>query len=357
MLKFNVVIAIIILIGVQASSKTLYSFPGNGFASLTHVLEQTENIDIAISQNELSIDNASSQEYLLQDSTSLPYNYTYSIIIANLNNTPKKNKTTSTWGIAFDIDEQGNKKIIELKSNNNDAYNDISTKQEITISLIDVKNGESRVVTSTKLDKSINLYQGHNTLTLSVHDNTVTLLMGRKKTKKVFEAQIVRDYNRTHLGILAGKGAKVSIQRALISYSDDNQYIVKTKWTSQELDDYFTKSVDPVEGYWVYLDRDLEDKIVKLGGKYRIALVKNENNGYDIIYLDGAQVNKSNWTCGLLKGKLYKTIFSGTYTALWIDSTFEPLSDDVQATIENGVILAIKLPVLKSQLRFSKEIE
>jgi hypothetical protein len=49
-----------------------------------------------------------------------------------------------------------------------------------------------------------------------------------------------------------------------------------------------------------------------------------------------------------------KTVFSGNYDATWIDATMEPIEKDVQATIENGVILTMSFPVFKSQVRFAK---
>ena len=59
----------------------------------------------------------------------------------------------------------------------------------------------------------------------------------------------------------------------------------------------------------------------------------------------------------MLKGHMTKTIFSGNYEATWIDATLEPIEKDVQATIENGVILTLNFPVFKSQVRFSKVLD
>ena len=97
----------------------------------------------------------------------------------------------------------------------------------------------------------------------------------------------------------------------------------------------------------------MEDKWLRLGGRYTLALVRNDD-GYDIIYIDGAQVKKSLWHEGMLKGRLTKTMFSGNYEASWIDATLEPIDRDVQATLENGIILTVNFPVYKSQVRFSK---
>ena len=112
-------------------------------------------------------------------------------------------------------------------------------------------------------------------------------------------------------------------------------------------------SADPVEGYWQYLDRDMDDEWLRLGGRYTIATVQ-AGNGYDIIYIDGAKVKKSLWQPGMLKGHITKTIFTGNYDLFWIDATMEPIDDEAYATVENGVILTLNFPTYKSQVRLSK---
>ena len=129
-----------------------------------------------------------------------------------------------------------------------------------------------------------------------------------------------------------------------------------TTWTCEALDEYFAQSADPVEGYWKYLDRDMQDDWLKLGGRYTLAVVRADD-GYDIIYIDGAQVKKSQWQSGMLKGHIKKTVFSGNYDLMWIDATMEPISEDTYATIENGIILSLYFPVYKSQVRFAKVID
>ena len=126
-----------------------------------------------------------------------------------------------------------------------------------------------------------------------------------------------------------------------------------TAWTKDKLNAPFAKSKNPLEGYWEYLDRDMDDGIARLGGKYKIALVATDD-GFDIIYVSGAQVGKSEWHEGMLKGRLTKTIFNDNYKAFWIDSTFRPIDDDVNGFFESGVILDMSFPTYKSKIRFSK---
>ena len=100
----------------------------------------------------------------------------------------------------------------------------------------------------------------------------------------------------------------------------------------------------------------MHDDWLRLGGRYTLAVVRADD-GYDLIYIDGAQVKKTMWQTGMLKGHMTKTIFSGNYDLTWIDATMEPIEKDAQASIENGVILTLSFPVYKSQVRFAKVLE
>lgn len=59
----------------------------------------------------------------------------------------------------------------------------------------------------------------------------------------------------------------------------------------------------------------------------------------------------------MLKGHLSTTHFTDTYVAMWVDATLQMMSQDVQASVENGVILTMKFPVYASQVRFAKSIQ
>lgn len=56
----------------------------------------------------------------------------------------------------------------------------------------------------------------------------------------------------------------------------------------------------------------------------------------------------------MLKGRLRPTIFENHYTLEWIDSEFRTMTEDMHADIEQGAILTLSFPLLKTTLRFSK---
>ena len=180
--------------------------------------------------------------------------------------------------------------------------------------------------------------------------------MGKQDLQPVLEADVKRPTGAVQVGYLVGPGASVSIERAVLTIDNERQVANSTLWTVEALDEYFAESADPAEGYWKYLDRDMQDDWLRLGGRYTLAVVRADD-GYDLIYIDGAQVKKTMWQTGMLKGHMTKTIFSGNYDLTWIDATMEPIEKDAQANIENGVILTLSFPVYKSQVRFAKVLE
>ena len=171
----------------------------------------------------------------------------------------------------------------------------------------------------------------------------------------MLEANVHRPTGTVWVGYLVGAGSRVSIERAVLTIDNENQITTTTLWTLDALDEYLATSIDPMEGYWKYLDRDMEDKWLRLGGRYTLAVVRADD-GYDLIYIDGAQVNKSQWQPCMLKGHITRTQFTGNYDLRWIDATMEPISEDCYAAIENGVILTLNFPIYKSQVRFAKVI-
>lgn len=107
-------------------------------------------------------------------------------------------------------------------------------------------------------------------------------------------------------------------------------------------------------GIWTALDRDTDSRRALAGGRYKLAVVPRNDEGYDIIYLGGAEVNSSAWKPGMRKGILKPTIFKDHYDLIWYDSKMMPIEFDASASVEQGAILTLSFPLLKSTLRFSR---
>ena len=339
--------------------KTIYNTIYNSFKGLSC------SSVFQVQGHDLVVDNTGNNGIFLLDSYSIKEKaFKYYLRLANqhsiegkhytiTSNRGEKIKLSSTsTGIIFNYIDQLNYSRIEFTCLNTAPHNDIVDERIMTATVIDVKNGEEFTIKKATVEKPINTGNGYNVMGVKVKDGKIAVLAGQSQLKEVMTIEATVK-NGSQVGCYISPGAKVNVERSVLEIVEKQDTAIATQWNKETLDRHFASSKDPFEGYWTYLDREMEDKWLRLGGRYTIAVVKN-TDGYDLIYIDGAQVKRSNWKQGLLKGRLEKTIFTDYYNAKWIDATFRAFTQDVYATFESGVILNIKFPIYNSQVRFSK---
>lgn len=117
------------------------------------------------------------------------------------------------------------------------------------------------------------------------------------------------------------------------------------------------KSSSPA-GYYSYLDREADQAIARLGGRYRLAVVPDTASagGYLILYMGGAEVNPALWHAGMVKGRLTATPFSGQYDLRWYDAHGNdiPGADDSFAIFDpTARTLTMRFPILEATVRFA----
>ena len=357
---------------LEGYSKSYYNSISNNFGGLfPHPGMRMQGRYKAIEEDRLVDENATMATAMGLDTMNITSTaYRYQLRLANLNNKQGKTRsiknpmtgqktiiTNTEWGLVFNRDDNGNYCAVVLSCDNSTPFDDITDERTMQISLIQRMNNEVTELANKRLTRGVSLEDELNTISVDVDDRHVSVSVGKNELEHVFEVQIERPVGTVRVGYLVGPGASVSIERAVLTIENEQQVAAtSTTWTREALDEYFAQSADPVEGYWKYLDRDMQDDWLKLGGRYTLAVVRADD-GYDIIYIDGAQVKKSQWQSGMLKGHIKKTVFSGNYDLMWIDATMEPISEDTYATIENGIILSLYFPVYKSQVRFAKVID
>ena len=354
---------------LDCHSKSYYNSVRNQFGGLyAHPAMQWPERHRVIDGERLIDENLTAATAIMTDTMGInSTSYRYQMRMANLNNkqgktvsvkdpvTGAKEKLTSTkWGLVFNHDNNGNYCAVVLNCDNSAPYNDITDQRTMLVTVVQHYRGSETELARVTLDKGISLEDDLNTLCVDVDDKTVVVSMGKDELRQVLEVPANRPSGTVRAGYLVGAGARLAIERAVLTIRNEKQVATSTTWTLELLNEHFKASSDPVEGYWKYLDRDMEDKWLRLGGRYTIAVVGDNHGGYDLIYIDGAQVKKSQWQSCMMKGHMSKTIFSGNYDLTWIDATMEPIDKDAYASIENGVILTLSFPVYKSQVRFAK---
>ena len=368
---FYIIVVLMLTGGLEVEGKSYYNSVRNGFGGLNaHPEMRMKGRYKAIEDDRLVEENATMATATTLDTMEIGSGtYRYQLRMANLNNKQGKTKTIKNpltgsnttitnpeWGLVFNRDRYGNYCAVVLSCDNSAPFDDITDQRSMQVAIIQRTGGETKQLAQTRLTKGVSLEDDLNTVCVDVDERGVIVSIGKNELQQVLEASVARPVGDVSVGYLVGPGSRVAVERAVLTIAVEKQVNTTTLWTRDELDAYLEHSIDPIEGYWRYLDRDMEDKWLRLGGRYTLAVVRADD-GYDLIYIDGAQVKKSQWQWGMLKGHMTKTSFIGNYDLQWIDATKEPIKKDAHATIENGIILTLSFPVFKSQVRFSKVID
>lgn len=258
--------------------------------------------------------------------------------------------SNSNWRLIWNYNSDKNYRYVEVKWKNTN-FGDILDQRQLVVNIGENRNGEEILIQSVEFDKGVNLYTGENTVQLEVNENRYSVFIGEEYLRYV--GSYVFDDS------LSGKcGLMTSVNANICSFSIksilDLKKTLKTTYTEQVLKEKFRLTRNIHEAFWSYLDRDNDPKFARLGGSYRIALVK-DNDDYLLIYISGAQTNQKNWSEGMIKGRLKSTIFQNHYDLIWYDSMFEIIDNDAFATIENSV-LTLEFPIYKTKIRFYKEM-
>ena len=258
------------------------------------------------------------------------------------------------WGLVWNYIDDNNYYALRLSCHNSALY-DVLDKRTMKCDVICVTGGKYKQISTIEFEKGVNLYDGLNTIKFDCVDNRVMLSIGDKKLQPINNESLYSN-NVFNIGYFVGSGAEVAIERLVLKTDSNVSKQVKTNWNKEAIEKYLSNGkIDFVEGIWTYLDRNIDEKTIKLGGKYKLAVVKNNIGGYDLLYYDGAVVNASAWTCGMLKGRLTKTKFKDNYDLVWWDSVMEQFDDDTYASIADFQILTLIFPTENAQIRFVKQ--
>lgn len=150
----------------------------------------------------------------------------------------------------------------------------------------------------------------------------------------------------------AGEGA--AIQRHSLIIRSIQKHSRASFDSLDSLLGYIAASNDPMESVWEYLDRDINPSEARLGGKYIFATVLAPD-GYDIVYIDGAEKTSGDWKSLDIKGKLTNTAFDGHYDLTWLAAPRHEADTEASATIGiGGEVLEFNFPTLRSRLRFRR---
>lgn len=260
------------------------------------------------------------------------------------------------WGIA--LTAPGDTLKVSLRFGNSD-FGDILDQR---ISILTVTRGNETLY-NNKVSGFNTAADKFNTLSATLSKGKLVVYGGGGRTHSLCDITLTRDFVPCETSVWNVGNMLLSVYSTEVCRPPHKAFA--SGLTREELDKHFAVSSDPVEGYWKYFDRSTDPMFARMGGRYTLAIIRNGKQSaepehalhlatYDIIYINGAQTMADDWQPMMLKGSLRSTIFEGQYDLTWIDSTFDTMTDDMNATVTERSLLTLNFPLLKSSLRFSK---
>ena len=200
------------------------------------------------------------------------------------------------------------------------------------------------------LTKNINPFSGDNLWEVINNSGKLEVWAGAQSLTRIYEAMAFP--HTDGFSFFAAPGDKVLLSDIELTTAEDYKSLSKN-FDINDLDIYLKGSDDPLEGYWILFDRELQETLLKMGGEYHLACVK-EGALYNMIYLQGARINGGNWAPGDIKLTLKPTPFPGIYDVIWVDAMKEVMDKELKAQTGEGNTLQIQFPYQASKLRLRK---
>lgn len=283
------------------------------------------------------------------------------------------NANTDADSLIYTIDNEVDEMLVHVRTQGKQwsliwDYIDEYNYRQATIKLLSTSGGDeffnysSRVTISNikdgieEVSKATDVHHANKSasIKLSVKDNTVRIYAGdgtrciaenslMHYDGKIGSKVIFRQIKPTHKPAIT-KEIRCRIPKTFAKFKDID-----------ELNSYLEASTDSIEGYWQYLDRNVNTPSIQNGGYYELATVRSES-GYDIIYISGADKYSYLWAPLQIKGRLIGTIFQNNFDLEWIDSKrSEIMQYDIYASFEQNSIMTVHFPLLNSEIRFSRK--
>lgn len=297
--------------------------------------------------------------FLRQGETMKPGNVAKGSYIVDVTASVKSNRQVqgigkASWGVTWN-DSTGNPYLLKLLWGNTD----LGGMNDERFMLVRFMIADT-IVEEQRLTEGIDLHKGPNTIKLSIGDDgemrwnigsTALALTGT-----YFLTSMPVD---STLRIFA-EGSDIEVNRSVVTLLPVSPMASMTPFKSY--DDFPSprnRSLSP-QGVWTFLDRDNDPRWARPGGRYTLGIAPStdDEETWEIIYLEGAVTNASRWKPGMKKGRMLPTPFVRHYHLEWIDALFDSLdrSQECSATMsDDGEILTLSFPLDHSTMRFYRQ--
>lgn len=246
-----------------------------------------------------------------------------------------------------------------------DDYDPLSRKRQAGFSLL-LKRPEAKdsILISKKISGCVAPADGFNTLGMEMDSGgNLTVYAGDKKPEDIATVQDVSLYP-VAVG-MKSRGAS-DIDLIVTETIADPVAALSTGKSPHDISRLLSSpQPEGPEGFWHFLDRDTDNRSIRLGGEYTIAIVAdddtptpadNDARSYTILYIAGAKVENGSWKPGMKKGNLTATLFKNHYNLRWITADMQYLNTECNARLsDDKSIISFNFPIYGSSVRFSRQ--
>lgn len=318
--------------------KPLYFNSSRGFGEFSMSLSE---------EGPLLISNTSCDTIVRCMSLDDAKDFSFAFRCANLNNESRKKYSFSCGGKKYKVTNpdwglylSGQGKTAKLSVSTIDAPFD--ELQPVQLRLTAFAEGVSKI---EDISEDVDFYTGQNSFLFRYEDEVAYLSVGNRSLKLAFN-ELDLGFKPEDIGFFISPGTSVSIDDICLKVIAEDDEALR-QWSHFADDDvresYFRRSKDPMEGEWELFDHNLEENDLRLGGNYRLACVNNEE-GYDLIYIEGASKMHEKWTPGMTKASLIKTSFNNIYDVVWLDPAGLPVKGKIKAQLTSPGVLTFQFP-------------
>lgn len=308
---------------------------------------------------ELSLDNTAARDLTaIADLAVGDKNFSFVANILNRHSSPTKN-----YSYIINDKKQNIKSpdygLVLIGSNNDSII--LSLKSEVQNNAIEDKNVVSlSVLYATpqgreQQDRAITNIQnaeGSFSIRISRTNDKWVIECGESELSESAHLQLP-GFDLQSMGFYTSPGGAITVNQASLHYADDYVAPICRYADEEALFNALDRSIGALSGVWTYADREMEESLLRMGGNYQLAIVDSDD-GYEVIYLEGARTHGESWSPGMVKAYLHQTDMPGVYNVEWIDAEFNTLNNELLGQIDSDGYLVITFPYQSSKMRFMR---
>lgn len=216
---------------------------------------------------------------------------------------------------------------------------------------------DGKLCAESRIVSDLDMFEGWNSFKLSYNGNDCRLAGGSRVYNDLMALNF-EGFEPDSVGWFVPPAGLIGVDYISLDIEESTENLADNPYSHFADPDvrqsYFARSVDLMEGEWGIFDRMLEDKSLRPGGDYRLAVVRSDN-GYALVYLEGAVKNADKWTAGMLKGRLLDTGYDNIFDVEWLDPAACRLHGEIKAQFSKPDLLTLHFADHASTLRLRKD--